>query len=641
MPPVSSLPAPDFRLRAAAGRLQHLEHHRHRPFEAASLGARGDTITFNGQDSRLRYAVSDWPELALTGAWTLHVRARFAASEAETYVAGRHGLNFLTVPTGYPQGNFSHAPQSLTPVNSRAWCDPARWHDVFLRFLPGSATTRARTEIEVRNSKTGEMIGRSHPLPRFFDEMRFARGDAPFTLGQTGAYRSWAGELAELSIWNRWLDLPAAPFARPSARPALSIAPRTDLLDPNASARWDRWRQSRTTFPLAAWGYFHRYAATFEEYATYRAAGLTLVMAPLGSAEHAEAAGLDPVLGLWQDDGHYAELYCHPDRLGAHLAFARAKLNRCAGYMLADEPRFGGPCIAELAPGFREIYARDDQALPMVNLMTYPYTMGGGFGRYVEDVIRANHPPFLVADSYVLFADGSSNDDQFYANTEVVRQKARQAGIGFMGFALVTGHRRRFPEHGFRTASESDLQWQVNTLLAYGAHGIWYYNYRIGGEGFDEALVTHTGGVPAPIYARVRSLNESILAQSSLILALTSTGVWHVRGDEDCLPEYACPYADGVIGGLTALEGTGLVIGEFTHDAEPNARYLMVVNKRHAADATVDDTTLATTVTLRFVSDSVATIVDARASDLALGPCPVLTLRLGGGERALVRVASA
>lgn len=161
------------------------------------------------------------------------------------------------------------------------------------------------------------------------------------------------------------------------------------------------------------------------------------------------------------------------------------------------------------------------------------------------------------------------------------------------------------------------------------------------GEGFDEALVTHAEGTPTPLYAQVRALNEGILAQSCLLLALASTGVWHVRSYEDFLPQYACPYTDGVIDGLVALAGTGLVIGEFAHLGEPGARYLMIVNKRHAANVAIDDPSLTTTATLRFAPNVATTTVDARASDFDLGPSPVVTLRLGGGARALLRVMPA
>lgn len=637
MPRFAAPSHPDFRLHVLNGKLRHLPVHRDRMFISAAVGYSAGALQFNGADSLLRYDANTWPELALTGEWTMHLRLRFEVGDSEPFVAGRYGLHFVTAPAGWPQGNFSNGPQCLTPANSRAWCAPESFHDVILRFRPATATQRADTRIEVLDGDTGALLGRNHPLPRAFDQILFSRADAPFAIGKAGDYAAFCGELAELAVWNRWIDLPDRSRAPGRGRsPALPIALRSDLADDTARERWRRWRDARSTFPLAAWGYFHRYAATLEEYAVYRAAGLTLVMAPMGSAERAEAAGLDPVLGLWQDEGEYAELYKHPDRLETHLQFAREKLHRCAGYMLADEPRFNGPGIAELAPGFEEIYARDSAALPMVNLMTYAYDMGGGFGTYIEDVIRANHPPFLVADSYVLFADGRSNDDQFYANTEIVRQKALQAGIGFMGFALVTGHQRRFPEHSFRTASESDLHWQVNTLLAYGAQGIWYYNYRIGGEGFDEAFVTHTEGTPTASYQRIADLNRGILAHSQLLLSLQSKAIYHVSADEDFLPEFSVAHHDGCIDGLVALAGSGLLIGELV--GAGSDRYLMIVNKRHAANCDVAAEELQTTVKLHF-SPTLA-IARINHDEATTDPIPDgrVTLSLGGGERALLRL---
>jgi hypothetical protein len=637
MPRLSIASAPDFQLSVIGGKPHHLPAHGGRFFQIEHTTTSATTLQFNGTNSRLEYDATIWPELALRDEWTMHVRLRLDETATEPFIAGRYGLNFVTAPAGWPQGNFCNGPQCLTPANSRAWCAPGGCYDVVVRFRPATTTIRADTRVEVFDGESGELMGRNHPLPRAFDQILFARDDAPFTIGQAGDYAAFAGEIAELSVWNRWIDLPKqASVAERGVFRSLPVQLRSDLADKNARERWTRWRNDRDTFPLAAWGYFHRYAATVAEYTLYRDAGLMLVMTPTDSAERAETAGLDPVIGLWQDNGDYAELYKHPDRLDAHLRFAREKLHRCAGYMLADEPRFNGPGIAELAPGFQEIYSRDSSALPMVNLMTYAYNMGGGFSRYIEDVIRINHPPFLVADSYVLYADGTSNDDQFYANTEIVRQKALQAGIGFMGFALVTGHRRRFPEHSFRTASESDLHWQVNTLLAYGAQGIWYYNYRIGGEGFDEAFVTHVEGKPTASFERIRKLNRGILAQSKLLLSLQSKAIYHVRADEDFLPEFGVAYHDGCIDGLLALEGSGLLIGELVGPASD--RYLMIVNKRHAANRDVTAEDLQTTVNLQFSS----TLAIARLNHDAVTTDPIsdghVTLSLGGGERALLRL---
>lgn len=643
MPRFLTSAEPSFHLAVEAKAIRHLPHHAHRAVRVDNVQITSqDTLAFTGAGSQIAYSISDWPELALAGSFTLLARIRFASPGAEQFVLGRYGLNFLTVPEGWPQGNFCNAPQSLTPSNSRAFCAPANFHDVLLRFRPATATERAGISIEVYASDTGLLIGRNHELPRSFDQIPFGREDAPFVIGHASGYAPFIGEISMLQIWDQWLETEAPKLARevPVGALPLPVHASTELSDAKASNRWQHWLQTRTAFPIAAWGYFHRYTTSAHDYAVYRAAGLTMVMAPLATAELAEQANLDTVIGLWEDNGDYAELYQHPSRLADYLAFAQHRLHRCVGYMLADEPRFGGPGIAELAPGFQTIYERDPTALPMVNLMTYAYTMGGGFGNYVEEVIRTTHPAFLVADSYVLFADGRSNDDQFYANTAIVRQKALQTGIGFMGFILTTGHRRHFPEHSFRTASVSDLHWQANTLLAYGAQGLWYYNYRIGGEGFDEAFVTHADGQPTESYARIKALNDGILAHSQLLLGLQSRQIHHTATSGEFLPEFTSQYADGCIHGLKALQGHDLLVGELipSDSSRDSASYLMLVNKRHAA--TPDETTanLTNEITVRFEPNWQVHRFDnqtAQPTELASSEI-VLTLR--GGERALFRL---
>ncbi len=642
--PLTFRAQPVFSLKAENGTLTHLKEHEGRRLISTNVRlASNDTMGFNGRDSMLTYSVDEWPELLLAGAFTIHARVCFHSHSDEQFVFGRYGLNYLTAPNGWPQGNFCYRPGGLTPTNSRAWCNLGQYYDVLMRFEPGTDIERASTLIEVYHTANGQLLGRNHEMPRSFDGMPFGLPDAPFVLGQAGDYTAFDGEIAELRIWNSWLETegnqtkPAQSLPPSEERPQHSIPAQ---IGP-ASQHWQKWLQSRVSFPIAAWGYFHRYPATIEEYTTYREAGLTMVMAPLESAERAEVAGLDTIIGLWEDNGEYAELYKHPKRMQGYQDFAREKLTRCAGYMLADEPRYGGPGVAELAPGFRAIYAETNIALPMVNLMTYAYNMGGGFGYYVDDVIRHTQPPFLVADPYVLFTDGRSNDDQFYANSAVVRQKAISAGIGFMGFILTTGHRRPFPEYSFRSASESDLYWQANTLLAYGAQGLWYYNYRISGEGFEEALVSDIEGQPTARYYWAQKLNRGITAIGSLMMKLRSTAVFHTVDGDEFLPEFTTPYQDGCLSGLQQLHGQHLVVAELAEKDSPGDKtecYLMIVNKRHAQVGKDQD--LLNHVVLTFSPDSSVEKIDNDSGAMSLiheGPLP---LTLEGGERAFFRLSS-
>ena len=643
---------PDFQLLAGDGELSHLPEHAARRFQSQEITVSHATdsassgLHFNGKSSLLQYDVDEWPELRLEGAYTCHLRLSFSNPGSEKFIFGRSGFNFLSLAENFPQGNFSPDRGHLIPANSRARCRPNHYYDIVLRFDPGDTTTRCTTIIEVYDSSSGILIGTNHPLPRAFDEIQFNCDASHFRIGQSGDYANFEGEIEQLKLWNQFI----APEPH-SANTTLANSPSSDseaienppnLYDHNASKRWQEWLVSRRLFPLAAWGYFHRYEGSLEEYQTYRDAGLTMVMAPLGSALVAEQADLDPIIGLWQDDGTYAELYKNPERLAHYVDFAQNTLKHCAGYMLADEPRFNGPGIAELAPGFFYIYASDKQALPMVNMMTYAYNMGRGFAGYIDDIIRANHPPFLVSDPYVLFASGLSNDDQFYANIEIVRGRSLAAGIGFMGFVLVTGHRRKFPEYSFRTASESDLNWQANTLLAYGAQGLWYYNYRISGTGFDEAMVTDIEGQPTTNYHRIQRLNTGILAIGSLLLKLKSVGVFHCPTEQEFLPEFTRAYHDGAVRGITQLDASDVLISELRDtDKNTSCIYLMLVNKRHAADPLKTAKDLPRTITLQLSECfNVAQIDNDTGIPRILAlENHTLLLKLDGGDRALFRLS--
>lgn len=642
---------PDFQLVVRNGELSHLPEHASRRNQAQDIVISAETdsdsaaLLFNGRSSHLQYDIEAWPELRLLGAYTCHLRLKFRKSGTEKFILGRSGFNFLSLSENFPQGNFSPGGGHLIPSNSRARCRANHLYDIVLRFDPGNANTRCTTIIEVYESSTGILIGTNHPLPRAFDEIEFGNTDTHFHIGQSGDYANFEGEIQQLTLWNQFIapkpnPTTLAPAQHPSSDNQ-SIPTQSELYDQNSSERWQQWLASRRLFPLAAWGYFHRYEATLKEYQTYRDAGLTMVMAPLGSALVAEQADLDPIIGLWQDDGSYAELYQNPERLAQYVDFSKSTLKHCAGYMLADEPRFNGPGIKELAPGFSYIYANDRQALPMVNMMTYAYNMGSGFAGYIDDIIRANHPPFLVSDPYILFEEGLSNDDQFYANIEIVRGRSLSAGIGFMGFVLVTGHRRRFPEYSFRTASESDLCWQANTLLAYGAQGLWYYNYRISGEGFDEAMVTDLEGKPTENYHRIQRLNSGILGIGSLLIKLKSVGVFHCPTDYEFLPEFTRPYFDGAIRGITKLHATDIVISELQDsDTETPCAYVMLVNKRHAADSSKDASELQTSIALRVADNFMIEQIhnDTGAAEKLTPDNGRLSLTVGGGDRALFRL---
>ena len=351
-----------------------------------------------------------------------------------------------------------------------------------------------------------------------------------------------------------------------------------------ASKRWHEWRTSQKEFPLAAWSYFHRYPGTVEEYQVYRDAGLNFVQAPESQAANARAAGLGFVLGAFRD------VHENADELADLVKFANENPEGAVAYSLKDEPVPSdysnlGKCMAY-------IYANDTSgALPIIDFRpnwAVPYkrwnmTYETCFGSYVDEVA----PPVLLHCHYPLMRDGR-NRPSYYANIEYFRRLALQKDIGLMGFVQLTAHTfENSKEIDYRAPSESDLNWLVNVHLAYGAQGLWYYNWRIKDKRFSEGMVEGKSGQPTSLYPMVQKMNTQVQALGGTLMKLKSRRVVHT---DEIVPEGTTRYAQGMIRGIHDFEGKSFIISEFHNQDDPadNAVYLMIVNKSHAAGKASD-----------------------------------------------------
>ena len=201
-----------------------------------------------------------------------------------------------------------------------------------------------------------------------------------------------------------------------------------------------------------------------------------------------------------------------------------------------------------------------------------------------------------------------------------------------MGFALVT-------EHGdYREASESDLYWQVYNLVAYGAKGIWYYNYKISDVGFGNGLVDDSDDSPYTTYFYAQSVNDELHNLWPALKPLRSVGVFHTG----TLPTGTTAYTNGSITGITTLSDADnkLLVSEFENmdDTADDDVYVMFVNKQNGAGLDVDDASLSNTVI--FTVDGAYSYVykyDPATGNLVAVSSPIT---LGGGEGVLLRLSA-
>lgn len=537
-------------------------------------GGDGWAATFDGMNSEIIWPAPE--SLSSGGDLTVQVRYREADTHGEFFLCGKFDPEsqfLITLFNGVPLGQVSAFQRHYAGSLPRARTVPGRFYDVFLKYRSGTDPQQSELVTLVFDSQTGQEVGRSPWWPSAYKKLFSA--DAPLRLGRGGRYAPFAGDVDYLRIWDRALtddeiySLAACDRETPDDERAV-LTDRQKL----AAKRWREWKATWTDIPRVAWSYFQRYDGSPEEYARYREAGLNLVMAPLGSEQQAADAGLRTLIGLWGDDNRYAELYKKPEELNRYLEYADTHENSVSGILLTDEPRNEemmkclGPATAAVLEHLRNV-----PLVPLVNLLAYPANIGGGYADYLDTYLKYSDPCILLSDSYVMFKNNVTDQERFYITQEMVSSRARRRGIGYMGFVLVT-------DHGpYRRAGDADIRWQAYSLLAYGAQGLWYYNWRIGDNGFSDGIVRDKDDAPTDLYPLVQRVNREVEALSPDLLGSVCSSTYHVHNRSQDVPLLSSRYENGDVKEIVSLNGDDWLIGHLKSEKHPEQVLLIAVNK--------------------------------------------------------------
>jgi hypothetical protein len=243
-----------------------------------------------------------------------------------------------------------------------------------------------------------------------------------------------------------------------------------------------------------------------------------------------------------------------------------AKHPALGGYFLTDEP---GPGAFPLLGAVNQyLLKKDPQRLPFINMLpTYvpPGYLGISYEEYIDRYCRDVKPRLLCYDFYALF-EGVERDG-YFANMELMRTSGLKYDIP-LGFIFQTT-----PHGTYRDPSETDLRWQVNTALAYGAKALFYFTYF---TPTDKEANFHNGildpsGKRTPHYDMAKRINGELKKLAPVLARLTSTAVYHtapVPGGGTPLPADAAIQAEGP---------AQLVLGFFKH--EDGLPWAIVVNR--------------------------------------------------------------
>jgi hypothetical protein len=254
-----------------------------------------------------------------------------------------------------------------------------------------------------------------------------------------------------------------------------------------------------------------------------------------------------------------------------------------AGINLFDEPRksmFGRLKFAKTE--VRERFP-DTRDLPYANV--YPSyaarsALGArSYGEYLDSYLKGVRPPLLSFDHYPLLTGDRITDD-YFANWAAIRNRALKyripswiliQSVGFEG-TIISPARRKPREI-------SELYWQVNVSLAYGAKGIQYFTYwtprsdppRIE---FTEALVSESGRL-TQLYDNAQEVNGYLRIVGRELLSLTSEAVMHA-GVKKAKPGVQPFKANNYV---RAVKGSSVILGKFRRILENPERYFLVVNR--------------------------------------------------------------
>lgn len=407
--------------------------------------------------------------------------------------------------------------------------------------------------------------------------------------------------------------------------------------------------------PPAKYGYTKNFLIDEEIFKAYAEAGVNTVM------------GLTDYVGLNQQDVATALDYCYDYDLAYLLAYSGASSvssenavrgmlatvmyhDNFAGIMHYDEPgRVAFEEITKSRTVFESVLKDTSEKLYHVNLFpTYAnekqlwfrnYTAedeipGGSYtyGQYLADYMEICKPQVLSYDFYPITGQFPKLANGYFENMSVIRKAALQANIPFWVYIQTCSF-----ANNQRLSTQADLDWNVNTCLAYGAKGIQYFCGvcpQDGNEIFKGAMFDVNGN-KTEMYERVRLTTKMIAAADEILMCAKHKGVIvqgvmpQLNGGEERM---TIPEEDLLenFNELQSVTANHALIGCFDY----NGKTALYVVNNAIADDTVAGCTAADRVTLTFGKEVRGYTLDAEQKTPFAGN--TLSAELGAGKATLV-----
>ncbi len=387
--------------------------------------------------------------------------------------------------------------------------------------------------------------------------------------------------------------------------------------------RFYKWMGAQTEFPIGAWCYVSGQTQNQAWFDTYKAANLNVIQANVNQLVYTKAAGLNVAVGTW-DNYMWDYNDYDPSKTAAltnAIALANNPSNRITIFLIKDDlPAYKAP--------YTSYYSQYDALNHIINAHIYPNTpsnvmvqtdflpiwseLGQPYWPLMDTILSNVNSSAIAHCNYPVLRDPlpqGSTSTNYFEQLEGFRDRTR-GGLGDPAkspglFALVSLVSYSGGSYPNRQASVSDARWQVFCQLAYGAKGLWWYNYQrkpSGMEAFGDGYVDINGN-KTTLYAMCSNINYKVRNWGMVLKNpnLTPTAVSFIPNSQSGPPAGVDTYQYGDAGGyfdVISADG-GVCISKFDFAWDSDWHYVMVVNMQHGGDY-YNQNNFTRTVTCRF-----------------------------------------
>jgi hypothetical protein len=259
------------------------------------------------------------------------------------------------------------------------------------------------------------------------------------------------------------------------------------------------------------------------------------------------------------------------------------------GYMLKDEPtasEFAG--LGRLVAYLRQ---HDPDHVAHINLLpNYANNTqlgANGYDAYLDQFVKTVRPAIVNYDHYQFATTGDT--PEYLHNLELVAQCAKRAGVPFLNTVQACS----WDKATMRVPTANETRYLVYSTLAYGAQGIFYFQYgpaELGG-------IVQRDGTPFPIFPTLQTLNREFVAVAGQYQRLKWIGAYLVGYRADAMPPGTKPLPNGApfhvsnVADVAYSAGAplkGVLLGLFAMDGTSlsDATFAMVANLDYSAENT-------------------------------------------------------